>query len=309
MMISMIDLPSGITLFRSGEGLEQVSLKGLELRLLASGDGTELILHKLGKGHHWGLTPAEGWKAMEGLFLLSGVLRWTHPNEKRILKQGDFLSASPILKDAVFIAETDVEFLYISSQPVFHHYSNQIREIMGLAVDIEQKDGYTADHCHRIMRLSMMIGESLGLASTDLADLNFGSFLHDVGKIKVPDSILGKPSQLTNEEWSVMRKHPTYGREMLHATGLPSLHSSGIIVEQHHERFDGTGYPQGLKGRDISLPSAIVAVVDSYDALTTNRVYRPGIPKADALTEIERSKHLYHPDVVEALFLAEDKLD
>jgi HD-GYP domain-containing protein (c-di-GMP phosphodiesterase class II) len=305
----MIDLPSGITLFRSGEGLEQVSLKGLELRLLASGDGTELILHRLSKGSHWGLTPADGWNAMEGLFLLSGLLRWTHPNESRILKPGDFLSATPVLKEAVFVAESDVEFLYCSSQPVFHHYSNHIRELMSLAVDIEQKDGYTADHCHRIMRLSMMLGEAMGLASTELAELNYGSFLHDIGKIKVPDAILGKPGKLTNEEWIVMRLHPSYGREMLHATGLPSLRSSAIIVEQHHERIDGTGYPHGLKGKAISLPSAIVAVVDSYDALTTNRVYRPGIPKEEALDEIDRSKHQYHPDVIDALFLHKDKLD
>ncbi|WP_309123026.1 HD domain-containing phosphohydrolase [Paenibacillus sp.] len=301
---------SGITLLRSGEGLERVTLKGLELRLLASGDGTELILHKLSAGSHWGLSPADGWTALEGLFMISGRLRWTGgAGDKRLLQAGDFLSASPVLKEAVFVAETDVEFLYCSSQPVFHHYSNQIRELMSLAVDIEQKDGYTADHCHRIMRLSMMLGETMALSSTELAYLNFGSFLHDVGKIKVPDSILGKPGKLTDEEWRVMRLHPTFGRQMLHETGLPSLLSAGPIVEQHHERFDGSGYPLRLKASEISLASAIVAVVDSYDALTTNRVYRPGIPKAEALDEIDRSRKTYHPEAVEALFLNADRLD
>ncbi|HZG57388.1 HD-GYP domain-containing protein [Paenibacillus sp.] len=305
----MRDSDSGIAWLRSGEALEQVALKGLELRLLASGDGTELIYHKLAQGSHWGLSPAAGWTALEGLFIVSGSLRWAHGGEKRVLTAGDFLSATPVLKEAVFVAETDVEFLYCSSQPVFHHYSNQIRGLMGLAVDIEQKDGYTSDHCHRIMKLSMMLGETMGLSSTDLAYLNFGAFLHDVGKIKVPDSILGKPGKLTDEEWSVMRRHPTFGREILQETGLPSLLSAGPIVEQHHERFDGSGYPHGLSGADISIPSAIVAVVDSYDALTTNRVYRPGIPKAEALDEIDRSRRQYHPDVVEALFLNADRLD
>jgi len=303
------DAESGITVLRAGEGLERVALKGLELRLLASGDGTELILHKLSAGSHWGLSPAEGWTALEGLFVISGRLRWTGAGDRRVLQPGDFLSASPVLKEAVFVAETDVEFLYCSSQPVFHHYSEQIRELMGLAVDIEQKDGYTADHCHRIMRLSMMLGETMGLSAPELAYLNFGSFLHDVGKIKVPDSILGKPGKLTDEEWKIMRLHPTYGRDILRRTGLPSLLSAGPIVEQHHERFDGSGYPLSLKGSDISLPSAIVAVVDSYDALTTNRVYRPGIPKAEALDEIDRSRRLYHPDAVEALFRNADRLD
>lgn len=305
----MLDSHTGITFFRSGEGLENVTLKGLELTLLASGDGTEIILHKLQKGSHWGLTPADGWTALESLFVLSGTLRWTQTDGKRLLRQGDFLSAAPILKDAVFVAETDVEFLYCSSQPVFHHYSNMIRELMGLAVDIEKKDGYTADHCHRIMRLSMTVGEAMGLDAGELATLNFGSFLHDVGKIKVPDSILGKPGKLTDEEWGIMRLHTVYGREMLNATGLPTLRDAGIIVEQHHERFDGKGYPHGLKGGDIRLPSAIVAVVDSYDALTTNRVYRPGIPKAEALEELERSRQLYHPDVIDAFFRCADRID
>jgi HD-GYP domain-containing protein (c-di-GMP phosphodiesterase class II) len=305
----MLEKPFGYTHMLAGQGLERVSSKGLELRLLAAGDGTEIIHHRLAQGAHWGLAAMEGWKALESIFILSGRLRWISPNEKRTLLPGDTLSAQPVLLDTVFIAETDVEFLYISSQPVFHYYSNQVKELMGLAVEIEQKDGYTADHCQRIMKLSMTVGEAIGLSSTELLDLNFGSFLHDVGKISVPDYILGKPDKLTKEEWDIMKLHTVYGKMKLHETGLPTFHMAGFIVEQHHERFDGTGYPKGLKGKDISISSAIVAVVDTYDAITSDRVYRKGAPKEDALTELERNKHHYHPDILDMFFRLSDTLD
>ncbi|MGB8956297.1 MAG: HD domain-containing phosphohydrolase, partial [Tumebacillaceae bacterium] len=111
-------------------------------------------------------------------------------------------------------------------------------------------------------------------------------------------------------EWEIMKAHTVYGREMLEKTGLPNLIAAGKIVEQHHERFDGSGYPHGLKGQEILIGAAIVAVVDSYDAMTTDRCYQKGRKKTEAVAEILRCRGtLYHPDVVDAFLSLQDKLD
>lgn len=301
---------SGLTYRAKGQKIEKVSLKGLDLSLLASGDGTEVIHHRLTAGSNWVLGPEEGWDALECFYVLSGELLWKSPHGDVTIKAGDSLSASPIRKDSFFVAQVDTEFLYISSRPVFHQYSQTIQEMRELAVSVEQKDGYTADHCQRIMSLSMLVGETMLLSPNQLYELNLGAFLHDVGKVKVSEAILGKPASLTKEEWDIMKQHTVYGRQMLEETQLPYLLTAAEIVEQHHERYDGSGYPHGLRGGQISIGAAIVAVVDSYDAMTTNRVYRKGRPKEEALLEIEKgSGSLYHPEVADVFLSISDKIN
>ena len=172
---------------------------------------------------------------------------------------------------------------------------------MDLAISVEEKDGYTADHCQRIMELSMKVGEKIGLSSEELYTLHIGSFLHDVGKTKIPDCILNKPAKLTNEEYELMKKHTLYGGELLRSTGSPTLIRAATVVEQHHERYNGSGYPFGLKGNEIPLLSSIVGVVDSFDAMTSVRVYSQGRSQEEALEELIRERgRLFNPDVVDA---------
>jgi HD-GYP domain-containing protein (c-di-GMP phosphodiesterase class II) len=289
--------------------LDKVYMTNMELSLLASGDGTEVIHHKLYAGARLAMIPEEGWTAMEHMYVLSGKLLYQSENKEEVLEQGDSFFASPVDQHTNFIAKTDVELLYVTSQPQFHHYSNSVRNMMDLAVSVEEKDGYTADHCNRIKDLSMMVGEVMGLSPDELYILNLAAFLHDIGKIKVPIEILNKPSGLTDEEYEVMKKHTTWGRETLAATEFVDLVKAGVIVEQHHERFDGKGYPHQLKGDEIRIEAAIITVVDAFDAMTSDRVYRKGMNIETALAEIERNKGtMFHPDVVDAFFSIKDKI-
>lgn len=301
---------AGVDILLNGGAVEEVSMKGLHLSLIASGDGTEIIQHRLEKGQSWAIQPQEGWNALETIYILSGLLMYKGPEGEILLKKGNSFSSSPIKEPAIFTAQTEVVFLYITSQPVFHYYSQTNREMLELAVRVEQKDGYTADHCSRIKSLATIVGEHMKLTPQQILDLNLGAFLHDVGKVKIPDSILGKPSKLTDEEYEIIKKHTVYGREILHETGVSLFKEVGYIVEQHHERYDGKGYPYGLKGDEIKLESYIVSVVDSYDAMTSKRVYSNGRSKEEALAEIKRcSGTMYHPDVVEAFLAVADKID
>ncbi|WP_308635809.1 HD-GYP domain-containing protein [Paenibacillus silvisoli] len=298
-----------ISIKRKGDYIESVSTKGAVISLVSSGDGTEIIHHKLESGFRWYIAPEEGWLALEYVHILSGELVWQKQDGDVVLKSGDSITAYMLTEMANFIAAQETEFLYIVSRPYFHNYSGSIQKLFDFAVNIEEKDGYTSDHCDRIKRLSLLVGEKMGLSSYELYILNLAGFLHDIGKTKIPEHILNKPSKLTDEEYEQMKLHTTYGKRLLHESGIPDLRLVGDVVEQHHERYDGKGYPHRLQGDQISKLAAIIAVVDSYDAMTIDRVYQKGRPRDEALQEIERfSGTMYNPDIVKVFLSISDQL-
>lgn len=281
----------------------------MELTLLSSGDGTEVIHHKLYPGASLAMIPADDWTALEHFTILNGTLIFTSSNGDTILESGDSFSACPVKEHTIFVAETEVELLYVTSQPQFHYLRNIVKDMKDLAVSVEQKDGYTADHCDRIKELSMMVGKVMDLSSDELYILNLAAFLHDIGKTKVPNEILNKPSKLTEEEYELMKKHTTWGKETLKETNIPELVKAGDIVEQHHERYDGKGYPYQLTGEEIRIEAAIISVVDAFDAITSDRVYRKGTDMESAFCELERNKGtMFNPVVVDAFFSIKDKI-
>ena len=153
--------------------------------------------------------------------------------------------------------------------------------ILGLGATIEARDPCTQGHCQRLARSARLLGRSLGLDASDLDALERGGYLHDIGKIAVPDSVLLKGGRLDPHETTVMREHPLVGDTL--CSGLQSLRSVRPIVRHHHERLDGTGYPDGLKNGAVPLLAQIVGVVDVYDALTHQRPYRAPVERGNAL--------------------------
>jgi putative nucleotidyltransferase with HDIG domain len=151
--------------------------------------------------------------------------------------------------------------------------------------------------------LTLKLARAMGIEGDDLDHYRRGALLHDIGKMAVPDSILLKPGPLTDEEWEVMRQHPIYAVEMLHA--IPFLRPALDIPRYHHEKWDGSGYPYGLKGEEIPLAGRIFAVVDVWDALCSDRPYRSAIPPEEArqIIQQESGSH-FDPRIVE-VFLSE----
>jgi putative two-component system response regulator len=145
--------------------------------------------------------------------------------------------------------------------------------ITSLALTIEARDRYTDGHCHRLARFGRALGASIGVSDDDLAALERGGFLHDVGKIGIPDAVLLKPGRLTAAETALMQQHTLIGERL--CGNLRSLAAVRPIVRHHHERLDGSGYPDRLRGRDVPLLAQIVGIVDAFDAITTARPYRP----------------------------------
>jgi putative two-component system response regulator len=157
--------------------------------------------------------------------------------------------------------------------------------LLALAQTVEHRDPYTGKHCQRLAVASVMLGEALGLPSQDLTALYRGGYLHDIGKIAIPDVILFKQGELSEEEWEVMRSHPIRGQEI--CSPMQSLAPVLPIIRSHHERWDGSGYPDGLAGEDIPLLARIMQVADIYDALTTERPYKPALSPEESFTEME----------------------
>ena len=157
--------------------------------------------------------------------------------------------------------------------------------LFALAQAIEQRDSYTAGHCERLAHHAVMLGNALGLSQVELLTLHRGGYLHDIGKVGIPDSILFKRGPLTEEEWVLMRSHATKGEEICRP--MKSLALVLPIIRNHHERWDGTGYPDKLHGEEIPLPARILQISDIYDALTTKRSYKPALSSEEALNLLE----------------------
>jgi putative nucleotidyltransferase with HDIG domain len=163
---------------------------------------------------------------------------------------------------------------------------------------IESSDSYTFGHSERVATYATTVARALGLDEAEQTTVRIGAYLHDLGKVRVPHEILNKPGRLTNDEFETMKMHPVFGLEMLAAVEFPW--DIKPIIRWHHEKYDGTGYPDRLRGEEIPIAAQIICIVDVYDALTTTRSYRAAMTHDEALTEMRKSRHWWRDDVFEA---------
>jgi len=162
---------------------------------------------------------------------------------------------------------------------------------------IESSDSYTFGHCERVAGYAVGVARTLGLDEGQQTTIRLGAYLHDLGKVKVPHEILNKPGKLTDEEFGVIRMHPVWGVELLATVEFPW--DLKPIIRWHHEKHDGTGYPDRLRGDEIPLSAQIICIVDVYDALTTTRSYRPALSRQEALERMAETRQWWRADVYE----------
>ena len=190
------------------------------------------------------------------------------------------------------------------SQELERSYSATVRVLSNA---VEARDAYTGKHADRVTAYGIEIARAMGLSLADEPRVEFGFLLHDIGKVAIPDAILYKPGSLTEKERALMAQHPLIGSEIV--AGIEFLSEAAQVVRSHHERWDGNGYPDGLRGEEIPLAARVFAVADVLDALTTDRPYRPALPLAEARRMIVAAAGTqFDPRVIEAFASIPDKV-
>ncbi|PUU92911.1 HD domain-containing phosphohydrolase [Halanaerobium sp.] len=298
--------PNNIIINRKDEYLDKVEKRSTQLFLIAKNDNLEVIKQHITADKTFQIAAGEE-NSFELFYILEGTV--ASEDEKITLEAGDSITAKSGEEEKYFKTLTEVTLLYISSTPIFASEQKRINELLSLNEKIADKDTETHDHCDRLQRLSRLTAKELDLSEEKLFNLGYASFLHDIGKAKVPKSLLQKPGRLTESEWEIMKKHTEWGKEIiLKKINNKHFKKAAEIIYQHHERFDGQGYPQGLKGEEIMVEAQILTVVDAYDAMVYERPYQRALTRKEALAEIKREKgKQFAPRAVEAFLKAENK--
>lgn len=270
--------------------------------------GLEMLPHIKGKSPNTVVVMISGMQTMESAIdaLRLGAfdyvmkpfdLRQVEAVVKRALEHQDLIVAKQRYEDHLEeLVEQRTQELDKALNSLEDAYRSTLR---ALTAALETRDLETHGHSERVVSYSMRLGREYGLDSQTLKSLEFGSLLHDIGKIGVPDLILRKPAKLTPDEWVLMRQHPKHGQQILR--GIAFLEGAAKVVAQHHEKWDGSGYPLGLSGDDIDVCARIFSVADAFDAITSNRVYRKGKSYNAAAQELDEwAGKQFDPKVVEA---------
>ncbi|PKN94976.1 MAG: hypothetical protein CVU44_03980 [Chloroflexi bacterium HGW-Chloroflexi-6] len=185
---------------------------------------------------------------------------------------------------------------------LFDSHQAHIQTIIMLANVIEARDSYTRDHVQRVQALAVELGNALFWTPEAMVILEYGSLLHDVGKVAIPETILNKPDKLTEEEFEIIRSHTLVGTKILE--GISHLRGAIPYIRSHHERWDGSGYPDGLAGEDIPLEGRLMAIVDFFDALTSERSYHKNLPVGQVLEMIRVNSGKHFDPVMAEVFVS-----
>lgn len=282
--------------------VEDIDLKASRVGLLAHGDGIDVLRQVYAPGIVIGF--GAGFEGLEVTYVVSGKLspeldRSSSDGTEQVdVVAGSLMLASNLPEPKFFRTVGEVVLLTVSSRPTFEELSKHANDLIALAETLSVHDGYTADHCKRSKDLALSTAKRLGLSTVEQGYVACASRLHDIGKSRVPIEILRKPGRLTPEEFEQVKMHPVYGREMVLNT---YFHEVADIIEQHHERPDGKGYPRGLTRDQIKISAAVVSVIDAFDAMISDRPYRKALPIAVAVAELRAgSGTQFFPEAIDA---------
>lgn len=287
----------GLDILKKGY-LEKVNNGTTSISLLGRGPGIELMKQTFLKDTLIVLFPSKDATVQEFFYVIAGKMEADIDEKKIVIEAEEVFSTRNLEGMVQFTAKTDVNLLSISTAPVFHYLSDMINELRKIGEAVEKKDRYTFNHSSRVANYAVKTASKMNLRKEQIENLLLASILHDIGKINIPEEVLKKPSKLTNEEFEMVKKHPGDGAAMIRDTPYADI---ADIVEQHHERVNGRGYPFGLKGDEILIEAKIIGVCDTFDAMTEDRAYRSAFSVEYAMAEINSLRGIqYDEEVVEA---------
>lgn len=288
----------GFKIYKNGEAIKEDINKAGRFKLMIQDSDFEIFESYIHAGHSVICQPYECENSMNAVFVLSGKLY--HTNTKSYILGGEHYTFKNLKETHHLSVEEDTELLMIRKKSFFMEQVSKMNKVMELMDMIQKKDHYTEKHCNSTGNLAVKIATYLKLSDEVIQNVLFIGKIHDIGKIDVPIEILNKPGKLTAEEFDFIKKHPQRGHDIVMET-IGDKEVAKIIL-QHHEKIDGSGYPFGLKGKEISMEAKIILVADSFDAMTSNRPYRKPMSVNDAIQELRTYSGIwYEKEIVEAL--------
>ena len=288
-------------IFAAGvDALDRIErVKGYRAHLLAAGDVTKVFLETIPPDSVFHVDSAREWPGFGLIFVLEGELAYLGADHYKQVRRGDYIARCLIEERSYFKTITEVTLLHVCSPAAFHLVRDEVNDFFEIARKLESVESLDG-HCRRLEALAIATAEQLRLSAEQMENVGYAAFLHDIGKSKVPKEVLQKPGKLTEAEWRLMRRHPTWGREILEEEDF--LQDVAKIVEQTHERPDGQGYPDGLVDGSIRIEAKIIAAVDAFDVVTSNRPFRKAHSSEFAVQELQRNTgSQFDGEVVEAL--------
>ena len=279
-----------------------VALNAHEAEMVMRSDPPDLVLLDVVMPGKSGYELCREWKTDENTRLIP-VIMITGLSDREDKIHGIEVGADDFLNKPIFPEEL---FARVRSLLRLKDYTDELDKaeavLCTLGRSVESRDPYTEGHCERLATYASRLGEHLGLDEDQIVALKRGGFLHDLGKVAIPDGILKKHGTLTAEEWELMRQHPEIGENICRP--LRSLRLVLPIIRHHHEHWDGSGYPDGLRGEDIPLLARILQIVAVYDALRTERPYKPAQPHEECYKTMvqEANVGLWDRNLVEEFF-------
>lgn len=288
----------GIYVQRSNDKSASFENGGTGLQLITRFGDTEVMLQELKPGNVIWLATADDPSLVEFFYLLNGKLKICMPDGPVFLSSGDSFMVQGLREEVRIENEGYAQMLYITSQPMFDFLCGFMGDLNELLRKAEEKDHYTYNHGRKVMEYTLKLSEEMGYSPAAVDALAVPSLFHDVGKVFIPDEVLNKPGKLTPEEFEYIKRHPTDSRRLLEGKFGKDI---AFIAECHHERMDGTGYPNGLKGDEIPPESRIIAVADCFHAMTSDRSYKKAKTFIEAVEEMAGLLDKYDEKVVDAL--------
>ena len=269
------------------------------LKLLAHHDEMEIMLQTVRPDSIIWISPGDDHGLMEFYYILQGEASLALPEENITLHEGESFYVLGLTEPVRIYAENGIKLLYIASKPVFDYLYGYLGDLNELLIQTGKKDQFTYDHGRRVMQYCLKIANKIQFPNERLENILLASLFHDVGKFFVPDEVLNKPTGLNDEEYRLIKKHATDSAQLLR---LKFGKTVADIAKQHHERLDGSGYPDGLTADEITMEGRIIAVADSLDAMTAERPYVKGRSFDDAIRELHSQKNIkYDAAVVDAV--------
>ncbi|MBN2259232.1 MAG: HD-GYP domain-containing protein [Clostridiales bacterium] len=299
-IINQGDLMDGFKVFRSGESISVDTNKAGTFRLMVSDDDFEVFEAEINSGRSIICQPYESKDSLNVCFVLSGKLY--HMNSEKYIVSGEHYAFKNLNETHYLSVVEKSKLLMIRNKGIFNEQISTMNQVMDLMAVIQEKDHYTDEHCNRTGNWAVQVAAKMSLNEESIENIMHAAKIHDVGKVKIPSAVLNKSGILSQEEYDIIKKHPEYGYDII----IDAMESEEIaeIVLCHHERINGSGYPKGLKGGEIPIESKIIAVIDSYDAMTTNRPYRKAFSKEYAIEELEKNSGILYDEEIINVFVA-----